>query len=111
MLDPGDIEGSQRSIEVKTQAVGISGLAVGETGKLLGVSEDKFDLEAGSIITVDGLRLQVEIGRKEEGMPRLFRVLGIPHDDDAQGAFEGDMVQHLGIEFDPFLAGNKREAR
>ena len=38
-FDFGNIEGGERRVEVEMESVGISGLAIGQPGELLGVAE------------------------------------------------------------------------
>lgn len=66
MFALGDVEGSQRGIEVKMQAVGVSCLAIAESGKLFGVAKNKLDLEADFVVAIDGPGIQRQVGGKEQ---------------------------------------------
>ena len=45
LFDFGNIEGRQRGIEVKMEALRIAGLALRQAGKLLGISKNELDLK------------------------------------------------------------------
>ena len=59
----GERDRTQTGIEVEFGLC--ARLAVGQTGKLFGVSEQKLDLETPLVRTVDGQRIQVEVCTKE----------------------------------------------
>ena len=43
---PGDIDRGQRGVQMEVELVLAAGLALGHTGELLGVAEEKLDLKA-----------------------------------------------------------------
>jgi len=78
----GEIEGGERSVEVEMESVAIPRLAIGQSGELLAVTEQKFDLEAGFVVPVEGQRIQVDIGRKKEGIAGLVPIPHVQQDND-----------------------------
>ena len=70
----GNIEGRQRGIEVKMEALRIAGLALRQAGKLLGISKNGLDLKTRFIVMIEHHRIQFHIGRKQQ---RIARLVGI----------------------------------
>ena len=69
--------GGEAGVDLKGEGIGSAGLAMGEPGELLAVPEEKFDLKARRIVTVECHWVEVERGAEEEGDP-----LGSPVNDD-----------------------------
>lgn len=53
---------------MKPQGLFFSSLAITESHKLFGITEDKLDLKPGFIELVDFLGLQTQIGGEDEGI-------------------------------------------
>ena len=74
--------GGETGVHMKGDRVRSTRLTMGESGELLAISEEKFNLEAGFVIPVKGDGVQVQIGAKQEGDPLGPRV-NDDHDSDA----------------------------
>ncbi len=59
LLYPGQVQGGQGGIEMKVQAVFITGLAVTKAGILLAITVGELDLEPCAVIATDRQRIQV----------------------------------------------------
>jgi len=92
----------QAHIEMESQLSLRAGLAVAQTRKLFGITEQEFNLEARFVKAIEACRSEIGVGAKEER--RAVRA-GLDDHDDAHVAFELHMVDHLGVEDNPLIAG------
>ena len=75
-------------------------MTVGQTGKLLGVSEQKLDLEARLVIAVESQSVYVDVSAKEHSPPVVF---GVNHEHHAEVTLKLHMIEDLMIEHDLVL--------
>jgi hypothetical protein len=112
--------GGEAGVDLKREGVGSAGLAMGQPRELLAVAEQKFDLEAGRVIAVEGHGVEVQRGAEQEGDPLGSPVTDDDHPDPAaepgevdDGGFEeevrvggGHAAKHRRVPVDPIdLAG------
>ena len=62
------IEGHQTGVDMGIECVERAGLAIGESGKLASIAEDKFDLEPRRVALIDRHGVTVDIGG-EQALP------------------------------------------
>ena len=68
--------GGEAGVDLKGEGVGSAGLAVGQPRERLAVAEQKFDLEAGRVIAVEGDGVEVQRGAEQEGDPHTRQLNG-----------------------------------
>jgi hypothetical protein len=96
-LQLGQRHRTQTGIAVKVELGLGAGLGVGQTGQLVGVSEQKRDWEARLVLTVDRQRVQVAICAQEHGPPV---VCGVAHEHHAEVTRVWHVIADLLIEHD-----------
>ena len=95
----------QAYIEMESQLGRRAGLAVAQTRQLFGITEQEFNLEASFVRAIEACRREIDVGAQEER--RAVRA-GLDNSDNTHVAFELHMVDHLGVEGNPLVAGRHR---
>ena len=76
-LDFSKIEGGETGVEIKLQLDAVAGLTISQSGKLLRVPKQKFDLKAQGVQPVDiGWRL-VYISREQHDKAGIFGIAAV----------------------------------
>lgn len=79
-------------------------MTVRQAGKLFGVAEEKLNVKARFVLTIERQRIQADVGAQEHRAPVVF---GVDHAHHAQVAAELDMVEDLMKEHDIVIVSLK----
>ncbi len=93
---------------MKRDSIGGAGLKVGESSKLFGIAEEKFNLKPRRIIVINRVRRQGRI-RREEQRREQVRARSFRHIDEANSPLERDTVDDGGIEGERVGQADRRQ--
>lgn len=93
----------QRGVEVEIQRLFVPRLAFGQTGVLLSVAKEEFELKSGLVNPQYIRRRRVQVGRRQDGVTPLAVGRMPDQDHRAQPAFERHVIQLGGIDLDARL--------
>src|SRR6266568_4865787 len=93
---------AQTGVAVKIALGFCAGLAIAQTGALLGVAKENCDLKTCLVIAVEPLGLQVDVGAEEHG---ISVALGMDHHHDLESTLQLPMVEHLMVQHDVLVFG------
>ena len=99
---PGDIDRGQRGVQVAVELVLAAGLALGQARELLGVAEQKLNLEAQVVVIGDLCGLLLQVGR---GQQHVLVAAGVQQQHHAQCAGEALGMEQLRVEADVVVDG------
>src|ERR671914_1972654 len=92
-----EVECCPRGIEVEMKRLLAARLTVGQAGKLFGITEQKFDVKTGLVVTINLQGGEEGIGGKQQSSLYLVAVL-LHQIDDTGSAFEPDTVDYGGVD-------------
>lgn len=92
-----EVECRHRGIEMEMQSLFTARLAVGQAGKLFGITEQKFDVKTGLVVTINLQGGEEGIGGKQHSGLDLVAV-PLHQIDDTEMAFEPDTVDYGGVD-------------
>ena len=88
---------------MEVQAILITRLTIGQSSKLLGISKDKLDLETDAVIVVNFPGIQINIRREQDHATGCPTGVLADQEQDAQVAFEMDVIEHCREKRDPIF--------
>ena len=97
-FDFGKVEGGEAGIEMELQLDAVAGLAIGQSGKLLGVSKQEFNLKAQHVEFVNFRWLLLHIGREQHDKPGLVSIAVVEYIGQSNRALERDMKHHSRVQ-------------
>ena len=77
-------------------------MAIAQTGALLGVAKEKFDLKTCLVIALEPLGLQVDVGAEKHG---ISVASGMDHHHYLEITFQLHMVENLMVQNDVLVFG------
>ena len=83
---------------MKSESRLVAGLAIIQAGELLGVAEEKLDLEPLRVVIVDGVSWEFAVSREQHDVAWLVRLGAIDDHADANVALQRHTVDHARVE-------------